>query len=525
MQQMMNSLKALMRLSNSVVPILILTLAIPLFFLAGFGLFVVFRDGYSLYFIGLVAFSTLLVTVPMLILQRKRSKTPVSTLQDKPENTPVKASPVKASTDWSDHDLRVWEALKEHIVSRLEQKSEWEALQGHALDLVPVTAEYYHKTNLRKELCFSAPELLKMIEEVSRRYRLTLKTHVPFVERVNLSTLKMFYDQREKAGIARKFYHMYRAGRAMTPAGMLAELRGQLIGRVFSGVSADLQYKMKLAFLQEVAAVAIDLYSGRFKVDEDSLLSSQAAIEDQGNTAPDLDPLRICFFGQVSAGKSSIINALTGDMGAEISRLPSTGSSAVYQCRVEGIDAVHLVDLPGLDGNDKTVEKLFKEAINSDILLWVLKANQSARALDAEFLSRLDAFYAEEKNRSRKRPAIIGVLNQVDRLKPLSEWQPPYDINSPNTTKARTIKDALEYNKTELQLDRIIPLSVSEGRQHFNLPALRALLAEEYSAGVQAQLNRRRIEAGSQYRAADQGRRVIRAGKSLFNVLAKNVNG
>lgn len=519
MQRMINSLKAFIQLSNSVVPILIVVIAIPLFFLAGFGVFVVFRDGYSLYFIGFLALSTVLITVPMLVLQGKRSKTPLSALGNKPENLPV-----KASTDWSDHDLQVWEVLKRHMVTQLQQNSKWEALQGHAMDLVPIAAEHYHTKNLRKELCFSAPELLKMIEEISRRYRRTLKTHVPFIERVNLSTFKMFYDQREKVGSVKKMYNIYRAGRAMTPAGMLAELRGQLLGRVFSGVSADLQYKMKLAFLQEVAAVAIDLYSGRFKVDDDSLGSSQATDDNRGNTAPALDPVRICFLGQVSTGKSSIINALTGDMVAEISKLPSTNSSTVYTCRVEGMDAVHLVDLPGLDGSDETKKQLLKEATNSDILLWVVKANQSARAIDVEFLSRLDTFYAEEKNRYRRRPVMIGVLNQVDRLKPLGEWQPPYDINDPNTPKARTIKDALEHNKTELNLDKILPLSVSENRRHFNLPALSAILAEEYAAGAQAQLNRRRIEAGNQYQVADQGRRLIRMGKSLFNVLTKNVS-
>ena len=282
--------------------------------------------------------------------------------------------------------------------------------------------------------------------------------------------------------------------------------------------------------------MAIDLYSGRFRLAEEDPGRSGGAVDDEKRMAPDPAPLRVCLVGQVSSGKSSVINALTGKMNAEVSVLPSTDALTVYQCRVEGIDLVHLVDLPGIDGDDQMHRKLVDEVVQSDVVLWVVKANQSARQADAVFRKEIDAFYADEKNRSRRRPVMIGVLNQVDRLKPQDEWPPPrsscdsddpYDslgpkaANAPVSPKAAIIRQALDYNQKILAQDRWIALSVSPDREHFNVDRLRSLLASEYEAAIQTQFNRRRMEPGDSIDLAGQCRRLVRAGRSLFGIYAE----
>ena len=498
------------------IPLFFMAIAIPVLVLLVFGLFALYRDGYIFHFAGLLAISTLLPGLVMMIFKKK--------LKKEASSPGLENGLVKPSVAWSDYDTRVWNALNQHISEQLEQGSKWEELREHALDLVLRTAEKYHEKKKSRELHFSAPELLKMIEEVARRYRLTLKAHVPFVGKVNLSTLKILYDHKEKTNTARKAWNLYRIYRVSSPVGMISEIRAQMLGKVMGGVSAEFQYKLKQAFLQEVLSVAIDLYSGRFKVDDDALDTSIAATEDTSRMAAPIDPLRISFLGQLSAGKSAIINALMGDMVAEVSKLPSTTNTSVYQCRVEGIDILHLVDLPGLDGTNQTEQRLLTEVTHSDIVVWVLKANQPARQRDTAFRAKLDAFYADAKNRSRRRPAIIGVLNQVDRLKPLSEWQPPYDIDTPTSPKAQAIKEALQYNKQLLQLEILIPLSVSDDKPHFNLPRLKSLLTEEYANGVQAQLNRRRLESADKSNLFEQAKPAIQAGKTLFGAIKRNLN-
>lgn len=506
------SVKVANQLSGGVVPFLMATIAMPILVLVGFGLYAIYQNGYTLYFMAFLALSALLSVIPVMWLKRKARTEIDEQLND---------SLVQASNEWGEFDQKIWYELNDHILSQLEQSSEWEGLKEHGLELITLTSAHYHHSNHRKELAFSAPELLKMIEEISRRYRYLLKSHVPMVEKINISTFKLFYDHKEKAEVAKKVWDVYRAYRAFTPTGLIAELRGQVLGKVFDDVGDELQAKLKQALLQEVLSVAIDLYSGRFVADDDELEPSKITNSDQNNKVAELEPLRVCLLGQVSSGKSTLVNVLTNNIAAEVSLLPATDAVSVHQCMVDGIEAMNLVDLPGVDGKEKTHQRLVEQVANSDLVLWVLKADQPARSLDTDFLERLNSYYLLEKNRSRKKPTIIGVLNQVDRLKPVREWQPPYDLTDTTSSKVNMINEATEYNRELLNFEHCIPLSVSENKPHFNLEQLTGLLDSCYEQGIQTQLNRRRMEAGDKLELTDQAKRVYQAGKSLFSLVSK----
>jgi hypothetical protein len=166
-------------------------------------------------------------------------------------------------------------------------------------------------------LAFSIPELLMMVEEISRRYRLLLKTHVPFIENTRLSLLVQGYDNKEKlmSGFraAKWAWNSYRIVRLASPlTAVLTEFRSQVVGKMMTRVSAEFQLKLKQALLQEAVFVAIDLYSGRFRVQAHHQATQE---QDNRNMAPPLEPLRICFVGQTGSGKSSIIKANNGKQG------------------------------------------------------------------------------------------------------------------------------------------------------------------------------------------------------------------
>ncbi len=555
MKQAIDRFLSVIRLSESMIPFLLAALVVPIIVLMGFGLFAVYRHGYVLFFMLVLAASAGLTAIFLQVLKKRlgprhnRSNGKPGGMEALRGTRATRGDSATGSTtdfttgslvgpsaDWGSFDIRAWEAANAEIDRLLKEDARWQAMQHHAIGVVRFVAETYHGGNLRGELAFTAPELLRMMEEVSRRYRRTLLEHVPFVERVNLSTLKMAYDHRDKAKTAGRAWNVYRAFRIFTPTGLISEARSRLVNHFFSGLRTDLEHKLKRAFLQEVASVGIDLYSGRFRLAEEAPGRSSMAAEDEKRMAPDPEPLRVCLVGQVSSGKSSVINALTGKMNAEVSVLPTTDAVTVYQCRVEGIDLVHLVDLPGIDGDDRMHRKLVDEVVQSDVALWVVKANQSARQVDVMFRKTIDAFYADGKNRSRRRPVMIGVLNQVDRLKPQDEWPPPcgscdphntndpYDtrvMDAPASPKAKIIRQALEYNQKVLVQDRWIPLSVSPDREHFNVDRLRSLLASEYETAIQTQFNRRRMESGDSIDLAGQCRRLVRAGRSLFGIYAE----
>lgn len=550
MKQVIDDFLSVIRLSGSMIPFLLAALVIPAVVLMGFGIFAVYRHGYVLFFMIVLAASTALAALFLRVLKKRsgprsnkasghphglkglagtcaaRGDSTTGSTTDA-QGAATADSLVGPSPDWGDFDIRSWEAVNAEIDRLLEDDSHWQAMQHHAIGVVRFVAAAYHGKNLRGELAFTAPELLRMMEEVSRRYRKTLLAHVPFVERVNLSTLKMAYDHRDKAKAAGKAWNAYRAFRIFTPSGLIAEARSRLVNHFFAGLRSDLEYKLKRAFLQEVAGVAIDLYSGRFRLAGEIPAGSGVAAGDEKRMAPAPEPLRVCLVGQFSSGKSSVINALTGRMNAEVSVLPSTDAATVYQCRVEGIELVHLVDLPGIGGDDRMQGKLVDEVVQSDVVLWVVKANQSARQPDVALRKKIDAFYADANNRSRRRPVMIGVLNQVDRLNPQDEWPPsrgvcdPHDtgtMDPPVSPKAEIIRQALEYNRKILAQDRWIALSVSPDREHFNVSRLRSLLASEYEAAIQTQFNRRRMESHDSIDLAGQCRRLVRAGRSLFGI-------
>ncbi len=85
------------------------------------------------------------------------------------------------------------------------------------------------------------------------------------------------------------------------------------------------------------------IYSGRFKLDDAGALHSQLHDQDQQAVAIEVEPFTCsCCWTGVSAGKSSVINGLLGEIAAEVSALPSTDKATTYKCEVEGIDLINL---------------------------------------------------------------------------------------------------------------------------------------------------------------------------------------
>ncbi|WEM41022.1 50S ribosome-binding GTPase [Photobacterium sp. DA100] len=485
MKKTINSVSLLNRFSAGVAPLAFAAMIIPVLVLAGWGLFKIIQDDQWLFLSILIASSSGFVIAGAVWLRRLRRNGSEEAIQLESDYD------VAPSGEWGEFDREVWNALSPAIGQYLEQDDSWPALRGYALALSQAVASQYYPERDIKALSFTAPEFLLMLEKVSHRYRHFLLNHVPFAETLKLSYFQQGYHHKDKLGAAKKVYDVYRVFRAMTPAGLIAEARGQLLGRLFDEVSAEVQFTLKKVLLQEVLSVAIDLYSGRYKVADGELKGHEP---DDAHFAEELEPLRVAVVGQVSAGKSSLINTFVGSMVAEVSAIPSTDSMVIHRCYVDGIDIIHLVDLPGIDGHEATNRQLLNQMVQSDIVLWVLKANQPARKSDVVLRQQFDEYYQQADNRSRKKPKIIMVLNQVDRLQPVQEWQPPYDLSTPVSPKATTIKAALEFNNMQLAPDDAVVVAMPPNEQPYNMDSLAEALLSTFEEGVNTQLNRRRME-------------------------------
>ncbi len=487
-------------------PFLFLLAGIPLLTLLGFGLHTIYVQGHLLLFMALIAACTALASAVWWFMRYQA--------RQQLDNLAHSEAWVQPAEDWLAHDQQLWDALNDTIQQQLQQNADWGALREHALSLVAQAAKHYHTLRKHQTLAFSVIELLTMTEEVSRRYRVLLKTHVPAVEHVNLSTLRWLYDHRDKYETGMKVWNVYRMLRVLTPTGLLAEARAQLMDHVFGDVSSNVQFALKRALLQEVAAVAIDLYSGRFKVVDHELAHSSTFTASQAQLAPPPEPLRVGFVGQISAGKSSLINALLGNLVAEVGQLPTTPHTQIYPVTLAETTVMQLVDLPGLDNSPTTNAVILEQLSQCDVVIWVLKANQPARAADVAFKQAWDDWFAQPQQLKRRPPVVLGVLNQVDRLPPIHEPLPA-DWQHGTTAKAQTLRDALAYNQSLLKLPTIVPLALGQ-TSPYNLAAVQQWLDENYASGLQVQLNRRRLDAVAKVSVQEQFQRLYRLGKSLF---------
>ncbi|USD66415.1 GTPase [Vibrio sp. SCSIO 43136] len=517
MSRLKHGAKSINHFAGGMVAFSLVGLLLPLIVLSGFGLYAVVTHGYAVHFAIFLLASSLMVMIPRGLWLRSQRKNRV------PEETNEEVF-VEASSDWSETELELWSQANTSIKNKLDLDNDWSALKKHGLEIAAEMSQAYGK----KELDFTLPEGLQLLEEISRRYRKILHTHVPGIDLVKVSQLKWVYDKNDKygeqAGNAIKYgMHVWRFARAANPAAAVAsELRSQLFGALKDKASKNLQHNIKRAFLQEIAKLSLELYSGRFTIESSDIQTSKATLADKARKAIPLEPVRITVVGQMNAGKSSLVNALLKEVNAEVDALPATDDIRSYQCHFDGEEQLNIIDMPGLDGNLKMTQSMLEQITHSDLVLWVLKANQSARQLDVELREQIDAYYQEKKHQSHKRAKVIGVLNHIDGLKPSNEWAPPYDLTDQAQPKVKTINAAMEYNQSLLSFASIYPLALPSDKPQFGLDALEQEIQEQCDHAKAVQLNRRRNEHKGAAGIKQQSQRLFKGAAEIVKNAVKS---
>ena len=139
------------------------------------------------------------------------------------------------------------------------------------------------------------------------------------------------------------------------------------------------------------------------------------------NETPRADRVHIALFGITNAGKSSIINALTGQEIALVSEVKGTTTDPVYKAmELPPIGPVVLIDTAGLDDQSalgelrkrKTIEVLNK----TDVAILVCDAQAGITDYDREILQLL----------KEKKIPLLGVINKIDLLSASEEMLKEY---------------------------------------------------------------------------------------------------
>lgn len=261
----------------------------------------------------------------------------------------------------------------------------------------------------------------------------------------------------------------------------------------------NLSQMLREALLRNLGQQAIALYSGQTALAE--LASAKAIAPAKTKTLQEIltkaeseesleqKPVNLLLVGRTGAGKSSVINTLFQSEAAEVDVLPSTDEIKSYHWQSNSGDALTLWDTPGyeqiLRGDFR--DEVLDYAHEVDLVLLVTPALDPALQMDADFLSDLKSTVADLP--------VITVVTQVDRLRPIREWTPPYDWIWGTRPKEVAIREAIEYRAEHLGQwsNQLLPLVTADersGRLSWNDDFLALALVEAIAPTKQLRLAR-----------------------------------
>ena len=130
-------------------------------------------------------------------------------------------------------------------------------------------------------------------------------------------------------------------------------------------------------------------------------------------TTPTANRLHIALFGRRNSGKSSLINALTGQDTALVSDIPGTTTDPVSKAlEIHGIGPCVIIDTPGFDDEgtlgEMRIERTLKAIERTDIAL--LLCEETNLQVEAAWMQQLKA----------KNIPVILILNKADIRKDTS---------------------------------------------------------------------------------------------------------
>ena len=229
--------------------------------------------------------------------------------------------------------------------------------------------------------------------------------------------------------------------RYATSKATLAPVVGQLQNEIVATIY--------LNFLRRVGFYLIEMNSGRLRGGAVAYSTAFDTQRHQGEVGGLQRPLTIALVGQTSAGKSSVINGLVGDIVAKTDLLPETRSVARFEYEIDREDdecSLTLLDTPGYgEAGASTQQKSDAEhaATDADIVLLVIDGHSPARGADLSMLESLKVHF--DQRPKLRRPPVVCVMTHIDLIPPASVWDPPYDLDSPIEAKEENICGARDY--------------------------------------------------------------------------------
>jgi uncharacterized protein len=424
--------------------------------------------------LGWVGLGFLLVQALALLLFRRWSRVPGAMLPQPSAELPANLAP---------RDEAAWKLVQEYIdrIDRGELTlNSTDQFWSLGREILTRIAECYHPNEPEPLFAVQVPLLFRALEETARDLA-TITAEVPLAHRITIGDAVRGYRLQQKVkpayDVYRTFYPLLNWKNAL--------FQLFVTDRLFDLTKDTLGQWILKWYVDRVGYHAIELYSGKLLVTH--RLEGRLPVSTENaavlTTEQKLsEPLRLLVLGQVKAGKSSLVNALFGELRAATDVVPTTAQITPYALdRADLGGKVIVSDMGGYE--DATVPKVrikesLEEVERSDVLLLVISAVNAARDADRRLLAQIDQHFVARPE--LRPPLVIVVLSHIDLLRPVREWDPPYNVALPDAAKAHTIRAAMNAVAADLALDPelVVPVCLLPGREYNVDEALVPLLVE-----------------------------------------------
>ena len=340
---------------------------------------------------------------------------------------------------------------------------DWQTFWTRCQDLVVAIAHIYNPQIQYPLLNIYVPQAYGLIRGTVDDMDQWMQKLSPVLNQVTVGQAYQGYEvYRKLEPSARKFWRVWNwAQWVLNPVAAIAKQASQgYSNQATQQLLGNLSQLFREAALRNLCRQAIALY-GRSTLPVSASLRTPTLPKAKTQTLREIltqaqpievveqKPVNILLVGRTGSGKSSLINTLFQTDLAAVDVLPSTDRIQNYQWHQSG-ETLTLWDTPGYEqvnrGNLRNL--VLDYAINADLLLLATPALDPALQMDVDFLQDMKAEVADL-------PAI-AIVTQVDRLRPIREWQPPYDWEWGDRAKEIAIREATQYRAQLLRFCNLV---------------------------------------------------------------------
>jgi len=380
---------------------------------------------------------------------------------------------------------------------------DWNIFWLRCQTLIGAIAQVYYPQTEQPLLNIYIPQAYKLLRGTVDDLDQWMQRLAPALNQVTIGQAYQAYEVYQKLEpSARKIWQAWNwAQWLLNPAAAIARTATQRTSsRATQELLSNLSQLMREAALRNLGRQAIALYSGSASPSLEAATIAQPILPkaqtqtlrdiiSQANPSQTVEqtPVNLLLVGRTGAGKSSLINTLFVEAQAKVDALPSTNRIQDYHWQTSTGEALTLWDSPGYEQVDRAElrDQVLDHAAHADLVLLATPALDPALQMDLDFLRDLQAEISDLPT--------IAIVTQVDRLRPIREWQPPYDWQNGDRPKEISIREATQYRASLLGSTCLMVLPIVTGdktRQAWGVEALSLAILDSIAPAKQLRLAR-----------------------------------